>query len=249
MSIIRDFQRAAAKSAAPVTVALIVLIVAGFLAIWFRLALGFFDALVFDAAGFTARPWSALTFPFVSAEILSVLFACLWLWGAGGTVEREDGSLRYIIIWLVASALSAIGLWIGSLITGNNAVLLTPWVPVAALTVIWGTRHPETPVNFMFVLCIQAKWVAWISALLVFFSARPPQMAPFAALPLIAAYLYAVKKLPIPQVGRKKTTYVRGAGAYREDYFDAVRQKQKDREERERLRKLFESSLDDKDSK
>jgi membrane associated rhomboid family serine protease len=246
MSIFRDFRQAAGRSGTPVTVLLVVLIVFGFLASWFW-AFGTLGALPFQTDYSLSRPWTFFTYPFCfgPGEILAVIFSCLWLWGVGGIVEREEGSARFAAIWLIASVLSALGIWFGSAILNQPTTLYSPWTPLAALTVIWGTRHPNDPVRFMFVLCITARWVAWISAALVVFGTQPPQMAPFAAISLLVAYLYAARKIPTFSPRRKSDSFVRGAGRYTTDYFEDVRRREKDREERERLRKLFEESSKD----
>ena len=80
-------------------------------------------------------------------------------------------------------------------------------------------------------------------------------MAPFAAAPLALAYFYAANKLPFLQYGSTPSG-IRGenpAGTrrvYKKEYYDEVKRREKDRAEKERLRKLFEqSAFDDKDKK
>lgn len=208
-------------------------------------ALAFFPELLWRA------PWTALTHPFSipPGAVFTVLFASLWLWGIGGDLERRDGPLRMWGLWLGFSALCALSVWLGHLIVGGSGAMSSPWTSIAAFTVIWGTRNASAQVTLMFVLPISGKWLAWLSAGLVFFSMpQAPQLAPFAAAPLILAYLYAAQKLPsLGPAAPKKATTGRGK-AYGEPYFEEVKRREKDREERERLKRLFESSLGEDDS-
>jgi membrane associated rhomboid family serine protease len=248
MSLLRDFGSAARSSGSPVTAALVALIVTGFLLGWFGVLDGSRTNLAFNPASLFQAPWTLLTYPFTflgPSWLISVLFACMWLWGIGGSIERTEGPSRFLGIWIAFSVLCGVGLWIGHLITGMASLLFSPWTPLAALTVIWGTRNADAQVTFMFVLPLTGKWLAWLAAGLVFFGTQPPHLAPFAAAPLVLAYLYAAKKLPGGNPFARRRTYVRGAGGYSSEYFDHVKERERQRAERERLKRLFESSLDE----
>lgn len=251
MSIFRDFGRNAKMHGAPATVGLVIAMIAGFLALWMRLLpvevanqLGF---MTFDA---WSKPWTFVTYAFLSDSFIGVFFLCLWLWGVGGSVERELGTTRFLAVWFIFSILCAFGLWLGSVAFGTAAGMWGGWTPVAAITVIWGTRNPDLPVTLMFVLPITGRWLAWLSAALVFFGATPPQLAPFAAAPLALAYFFAANRFPfltysgVPR--RPKGENAAGARkVYRQEYYDEVKRREKAREEKERLRKLFEQSMVD----
>lgn len=234
------------------TTALVVLIIVGFFATWFNSTGEVFFRGAFLTGTFLEQPWSLVTYPFVETQFLSVLFACLWLWGIGGVVERMEGPKRMALFWLAMSILCALGLWMGSKIIGKDAILANAWTPIAAVTIVWGTRRPSDLVNFMLVLPISARWMAWLSVALVFFGCRTaemeaaPLLAPFAAAPLVFAWLYAKGGLASISLRKEdKTELVRGAGFYSKEYFDEVKRREKAREEKEKLRKLFESSSTD----
>ncbi|HZH97979.1 MAG TPA: rhomboid family intramembrane serine protease [Fimbriimonadaceae bacterium] len=254
MSFVRDFRASASKHNAPGTVALIVAFIAFFLLEWSRVAAEQLVMLLFFTTDAHLRPWSFLTYPFVGGapSLIGLVFLCWWIWGIGGTVEKEVGTLRYIAAFFIFAVLCAAGIWIGASALGTHTMLSWGWTPVAAITIMWGTRHPETTILLMFVLPIKAKYVAWLSAGLVFFGTRHPMLAPFAAAPLALAYFYAADKLPLPYNsgttwGEKKEqkTKTRIHIQNEEKYFNDVRRREKDREERERLRKLFEESMKD----
>lgn len=252
MSAMQDFPGWVRRQGIPVNLTLISLLVLTFLGGFFTQAN--LSGLAFLPEAALSAPWTFVTYPFVAAGgLLSVLFSSLWLYGVGGIVEREEGSRRYLGVWLIFTVLCALSFFVGALATGRGMPLAGPWTPLAAITIIWGTRHPDMPVTFMFILPLKAKWLAWISALLVFFGTNDPVLAVFAAIPLILAWAYAARKLPIPSAGARPAERSRQGGFYSKEYYDEVKRREQEREERERLRKLFERSLiedpEDRDKK
>jgi membrane associated rhomboid family serine protease len=254
MSIFRDFSSSAGRHGAPVTVALVVALIAAFLLIWMRVGVDLLAQLAFSSLDAGSKPWTLVTYPYVTdvRSFIGLVFLCLWIWGIGGSVERELGSGKYLGIWVLFSALCALGLWLGALLLGTPTFMSGAWTPVAAITVIWGTRNSTAQVMLMFVLPINGKWLAWLSVGLVFFGTEPPQMAPFAAAPLALAYLFAANKLAFLAYGRggigRPNTTATGPGGrriYKKEYYDDVKRREQARQEKERLRKLFEQSVHD----
>ncbi len=251
MSLLRDFTGSARAHGAPATVALVAAIAVSFLVIWVSNSSSLILSLAFSSTDVAARPWTLLTYPFAAdfQAFLSVVFSCLWLWGIGGQVEREIGSWRYVVAWLIFTALSAGGLWIGSILLQTPSILWSAWNPIAAVTVIWGTRNPGAVIKVCFILPLTGRWVAWLSAGLVFFSTRPSQLAPFGAIALLLAFLFATQKLPfVPyfpgQRGRSRGENPAGTRkVYSKEYYDDVKRREQTRAEKERLRKLFEKSM------
>lgn len=246
MSIFRDFGAASKRNAAPATTGIIVAFIATFLCTWFRLPI--VQQLAFDPGIALQRPWMFFSYGFVVGTPIGLLFAGLWLWGIGGAVERDLGSLKYLVVWFGFSALSAICEMVGSSLTHVGGVSWnTAWIPISMVTVMWGTRNPDAPLTLMFILPITGKWLAWLSAALVFF-ALPPELAPFAAIPCILAYYFAANKIPFMPFSKSDKRYLGGEKKwerYDKSYYEEVQRREKDREERERLRKLFEGSLND----
>src|SRR2546421_141626 len=117
----------------------------------------------------------------------------------------------------------------------------------SAFSVMWGRENPTATILLMFIIPISGKWMAWLSAALVFFQTQPPQLAPFAALPLLLAYLFAANKLPVSysRHDRRYTAPAKKTERYDRKYYEEVRRREQDRNERERLRKLFESSVNE----
>jgi len=237
--------------AAPATLCILGLIVIGFLVSFATNGQSGFEELAFNSSDVLGKVWTFVTYPFAypPQAFIAVLFLCLWLFGIGSIIERDLSIWRYVIFWLLMTAAGAGMLWVGSVLTGVYAPLHGAFIPIAALTVAWGTRYPEQPVTFMFILPLAAKWLAWISAALVFFG-TVVQLAPFTALPLVLAWAFASDRLPgIPYSPRSRgASYEskRQKKAHR-DFADRVKNREKEREERERLRRMFESSLHEDD--
>ncbi len=251
MSILQDFRRSASANQAPVTTAIVVVLVASFLAAWMRIGLDWMNGLTLVTDGAFGRPWTFLTYPYVGMGSFAILlFGALWLWGIGGALERDLGSKRLAGLWILFAALSGACVWAGAGMLGERAVLLGPAAPIAAVTVMWGTRNPSARVMLLFVLPITGKWLAWLSAAFVIFGTEPPTLAPFAALPLALAYFLAAERMPISPSGagsKSGKSFVRGTGFYSKDYFEDVDRRKRAREEQEKLKKLFErSSKDDR---
>lgn len=224
-------------------------LVLGFLTCWFSNG-SLFDDLAFFTASAFQQPWTFLTYQLASTQILSIIFSVWWLLGIGNSVERELGKTRFLWFWLTLSLLAAVMVWIGSKLTGVDGAVWSAWVPLSALTVAWGTRNPNAAITFMFVLPLTGKWLAWLSAALVFFGSTP-QLAPFAASPLLLAYFFAANKLAFaPWSGASKIDkWEKKRDKRLLDLVDDSIERKKDREERERLRKLFEGSISEDDER
>ncbi len=228
----------------PVCAGIIAFSVVCFVGAWAGNADLFFRPL---ALGFgePSEVWRWLAWPIATGAMgpLGILFGCLWLWSMGGVVERELGSPRFGLFLLAVTLLSAAMVVMGGAIVGIAPMLAGLWVLLVAVTVAWGTRYPAMPVTFMFVLPLKGKWLAWISvALLVF--AMDYRLAPFMAVPLALTYLFAADKLPVRYSARPVSMGPSKRQIEREGrYFDDVKRRETEREEKERLRRLFERSL------
>lgn len=247
MNPLQEFAYRARSSGAPVTVAIVAGMILGFLVSFFTMGRVLYPTLAFSPADAFAQPWSFVLFPFAypPSAIFSIVFGGLWLWGIGGSVERELGSTRHALLFFGAAFLAAFGVWLGSIGMNASGALATAWIPTAAVTVAWGTRNPNAPLTFMFVLPLTGRWLAWLSAIFVFFGTSA-QLAPFTLPVLVLAWAWAAEKLPfLPWSGYRPGARDRKREQREQAYRDTVQERVKEREERERLRKLFESSLND----
>lgn len=69
----------------------------------------FVDALTFDPARFTQRPWTALTYLVVHTDLIHLALVSLLLYLFGPPVERRLGSRRFIAYYLYCGIGAALG--------------------------------------------------------------------------------------------------------------------------------------------
>ncbi len=227
-----------------------------YLIAWLFLRGSLIDIFALDASSIARTPWAFITFPLASsgapAEIISILFTCLWGYWIGRSLEKDTGSGLLLGIFGVLTLASSTAWVLGSMAVNGSPLLAGVYLPMAALTIIWAMRNPEHTILLMMIVPVKAKYLAVITAIVTLFTAGGPSplMGVFALLPLLLAFLYATNRIPglryaaTPvETGQKKKTNQE----FRR-FQDEVRKKEKEREERDRLRKLFEASLiDDKD--
>lgn len=223
----------------PATIGLIAALAAAFVAGWFP-EVGARLAQVLASDGTLSRPWSLVTYPFVllGGQVFFFLFLCLWLAIIGQQLEPRLGSLRMLGAFFVFALAGSLALLLA------QAPLMGPGLPIAGLTVLWCALDPMKTIMFMFVLPLQARWLAVLTAVFVFFGSGPGNVlvGALSLLPLAAAWLGARW---IGNGGGQQKMAPTGRGAAKspaefEAYMEKVRQKEQERQEQERLRKLLE---------
>jgi membrane associated rhomboid family serine protease len=128
-------------------------------------------ALVFDSATFLQQPWTALTYPLVAGgQILWILLSAYVLWLFGGSLERSWGSRQYGVFLALVAVAAALGLWLGSVLTGREALLVGVSLPLAAIVVTWAAINPYESILAYFIIPIQARWLGVITLILIVFS-------------------------------------------------------------------------------
>jgi len=196
------------------------------------------------------RPWGVLTYPWAmdlrgsSMGLISLVFLIVLLLQFGSTTEGEMGTGRFAAFW------GAAALMYGLLGAALHVAVYGPWLPSSVLIVAWCARNPNATIMLYGILPLRGTWIAGLTALgvVVSYGAQNPPAAIAMLLPLGLAWLFAADRLPLGyRAGnggggsrRQKFTVVRGAKEYDDGYFDDVKARELEREERERLRKLFE---------
>lgn len=247
-----QFKRGFRRSNMPATLGLI-----GTLSVLYVLAFLGMGQGIAQVLGFEnpAKVWTFLTYPFASSQgefVFEILFL-FWLWSVGGIMERIMGSARMLIFWAIATVAGAIFVLLGGLLSREPSVLMGSVIPVACLTVAWATLEPNAQVQLMFILPIMVKWLGWIMVGVVLFDVGQgrPLVGAFALIPLAITYLVAANRIPglsIAKTAAKKYQPSKQEKQKQERYFDDVNKREKERQEKEELRKLFERSMtDDKD--
>ncbi|MCX8053506.1 MAG: rhomboid family intramembrane serine protease [Armatimonadetes bacterium] len=120
---------------------------------------------VFDPAWIIASPWTVATYPLVGSrdDLISLIFASIWLWFAGGGLERSWGTGKFGAFFFGMSAASALGLLAGYALTGVSAPVSGLWLPLAGVTVAFGMLNPEEQALLWFVIPIKLKYLALIA--------------------------------------------------------------------------------------
>ena len=129
------------------------------------------ELLLLVSGEFTLRPWSLLTYPLVNGDFFSLLFAGLWLWFIGGSLEYSWGSRRFA--WLLLTITIVTGLAMGLiplLQLASPIPIFGLWVPLTGLTWAWSLLNPRQEVLFWGIIPIQARWLAWIEAGIIGFT-------------------------------------------------------------------------------
>lgn len=242
---------------APGTWVLVALLVVAFLVAWF--SPGILHPLAFIPAELGSQPWSVLTYPFHNpgdgGNFVWYVVLWLWLWGMGGDVERRIGTPRLVGVWIAATLVGSAALILASVFTPIRGLgAAGTMIPLGAVTVAWCSLNPSAQVRLMLVLPITGYWLRWLTYGMVLFAVGSYTGTPLAGvcalLPLLLAQMYVLNQLPgafafhTGPGGR-----IRNAPKQDNAYFEEVKRREKDREERERLRKLFESSLADDDER
>lgn len=256
MSALPNFGPRLRASGAPVTLALIGGLVATFLLAWFGLRNLFGPELALFAHEIAPRAWTVLTYPFASmgdgTGLLWMLLTLFWLWWAGASLEREMGSARFAACWLAATVAGGLLAATGAVLAGTQFVLLGPMLPLSAITMMWGARNPEAKIMLMMIIPFKGSWLAALTAALVVFGygTYHPMIGFFALIAPGLFWLWASNRLPFLAYS---TGYRSGQRLSRgerireerrhEEWMDSIAAKKKEREERERLRQLFERSL------
>ncbi len=129
------------------------------------------SALVFGTGTFLQQPWTLLTYPLVARDhILWVLLSAYILWLFGGSLERAWGSRQYAVFLALVTVTSALGLEVGSILTGGFVQLAGVALPLASIVVVWATMNPSEVLLAYFVIPIQARWLGLIVLVLTVFS-------------------------------------------------------------------------------
>lgn len=155
----------------PATKLIIVVNVFTFLLAWMKYG-GYLEAyLGFHVLTALRAPWTLFTYPLLGMiGPIGLLFGGYWLWIAGGSLERTWGTRTFVEFFFVISAISAAGLYLGHLATGAFVAAIGLWLPLAAVTVAFAMLNPEQTILFMFIIPLKLKYLAALSAGLVFLS-------------------------------------------------------------------------------
>ena len=231
---------------------LIIVICLSFFISWFSLK-NLSLATFFACTGNLAKPWTFLVYPLGSSgfgqEFPYLILEAFWLYMIGSELESAWNWKKFLASFFVYGLASALICTLLGYFTSGQFALLGAWIPISGLTCAWAARNPMQVVRFMMVFPIQARFLALITALsdLFIYGTGNPLMGLGAASACVLGWFQGKGAFDLKN--QKTVSGSRGGKAQTqrefESFIDNVNSRKKEREERDRLRKLLEGSLDD----
>ena len=148
--------------------------------------------LAFLAPTSLARPWTAVTYPLVMLDVLSLVFYGVTLWWIGASLERSWGTKFYAIYFAIMAILGALFLSAAAFAT-KTAAPADGWIPLTALLATWCAINSEETVSVWGVVPLLAKWlgVGAIAILFIYFARANPLIGVAAIAPSGVAWWWA----------------------------------------------------------
>lgn len=252
------------RQAAPITLGIIASVIAFALIWWLTGAKGIENLVV--SPNWSSKPWVLLAYPWAQMPfttgfaLLGFVFLIFWTFWVGGSTERDLGPVKYLLFWLAMILLPALFVGLIGPALGKPFVVAGMWLPIAGITIAWCTRNPNQQIMLYGIIPVLGKWLGWITlgTTIILSGFGNPLLGIVSALHLPIAWLFASNRIPAFTYSyggasflKPKATdsqFLRKTEKMDKSYYDDVKKREKEREEREKLRKLFESSLrDDKD--
>ncbi|HJP82320.1 MAG TPA: hypothetical protein VJ835_02340 [Fimbriimonadaceae bacterium] len=248
------------RQAAPITLAVLASVIVMAFFWWFTAGRGMDSIILFT--DWQDRPWTLFTYPwaeqpFVSGlAILSFVFLIMWVFWVGGTTERDLSPGKYIGLWIAMILLPALFIVLLGPLVAKAYGTAGMWLPVAGITVVWCTRNPRQTIMLYGLIPLSGFWLGWVTVVSVVLLAGfgNPVLGLVSALHLPIAWAFASNRIPGMSYSRgavfmsnrwSDKPNLKKSERLDKSYFEDVKKREKEREERERLRKLFESSLQD----
>ena len=203
----------------------------------------------FALASGDVRAWPYLTYPFVIAagSLIFAVLAGLWAWSVGSQLERQIGTRPFLAFFAVATVVSGVVFSVSAPALAPGRIADGPLLPVAALTCAWAAKNRLARVSLFGVIPVPAAAVAVLAVLSVAYSYgfAAPLLGLLCCVPSVLAWFWGAG---VPRFARREAESVgRGPSMGNKEfdaYRDKVRQREKEREEQERLRRLFEGGGD-----
>ena len=192
--------------------------------------------------------WALLTHPFVHSgdgqRAAWFLFSVLWLYGMGRQLEATDGAKGLFTVFFAGAVLHGATAWVVFATMVGRGPWYTPFMAISFLTVFVAARSPNQIVSLFGVLPVSMKVVAIGTAVLdvLYIGSGMPIIGVLVCIPLALAWVWGSGIVKLP---RSSKTAEKKQNVEFDEFMGKVRKREKDREEQERLRRLFEGSLGD----
>jgi hypothetical protein len=215
----------------------------------------FWRELAYDPG--LGRPWTLLTYPFASAAVHLIWFAlAAWVtYQFLSGIERRLGAAGTALFFFALTFLGGLFYFFGALAFGPSAVLPSLNLPLEMVVFAWCLLNPSAQVMLFGLVPMATRVLMWLAAAAVVIEhgwGNPP-VGLVTVLPLGLVWLYCTDRIPFLRFGAVPDLAPKRAQRRQTNEFDAyrddVKRREREREEKERLRRLFENSLseDDKD--
>lgn len=215
----------------------------------------FFEILAYSPD--LSQPWTLLTYPFTARIEHVIWFAlvCWILFQFLSDLERRMQAIGVTAFFFVMTLLGGIGYYIGSAIFGTSMIFPSLNLPTEVVVFTWCLLNPSAQIRLMFVLPVHTRVLMWlcVAGIIIECGWGNPLVGFCAALPVPVAWAYATNRIPgmrfgdVPSLSEAKAKKKDDRSFHQ--FMDKVKEREQDRAEKERLRKLFESSLSDEDKK
>ncbi len=153
------------RGGAPVTLALLGVNIAAFLAAFFfrPAVMPFLETeMAFNLSNVHYAPWTLLTYPLISVPPFSFWLVITWVffWLSGSSLERSWGSLRYLVFFFGVTLFSSLSLLMGGLALRRDILPLNDlFLPLTGLLVAFCMLNKEQQITVYF-FPVRAKYVA-----------------------------------------------------------------------------------------
>lgn len=237
----------------PGTIGLLVASVVGYLLVWVPQS---GDWMVPNLAFHydLARFWQLLTYPFidygVGIALIFYMFSLMWLFNFGSAFERSFGTRSLLAHFFGSAILFGLFAFVAvQFFPSMHAYLYRMWLPVSFITVTLCGRNPPGQMSYWGIPMSYKVLAALTGVLIVItYGVGSPFFGLILALPLILAYFYGAGQLGVFAPGKNifaKRTQEKVKSREFDEFRGKVLNREKERAERERLRQLFEGSLDE----
>src|SRR5579863_4286479 len=126
--------------------------------------------LVPRAVIFNLAIWQLVTYMFLHAGLLHILFNMLTLYWFGPDLERTWGLQRFLKYYFVCGIAAGICVVIAELIAGSNTRTLGASGAIYGVLLAYGLLFPDRQILFFFIIPMKVRHFVWIMGLLAFYS-------------------------------------------------------------------------------
>ena len=126
--------------------------------------------LVPRAVVFNFAIWQLVTYMFLHAGLLHILFNMLTLYWFGPDLERTWGLQRFLKYYFVCGIGAGICVVIAELLAGSSTRTLGASGAIYGVLLAYGLLFPDRTILFMFLIPMKVRHFVWLMGLLAFYS-------------------------------------------------------------------------------